>query len=348
MTLAAPSRQPDEERDASRWAALRARVADPFFYAVTTTGVYCRAGCGARLPRRENVRFFDDAASARAAGFRACRRCRPDEDPGDAPIVEACRRLGSDDPPSLDTLVCDLGLGRRRFFARFKAATGMTPAAFVRSARLERARRALAAGETVTEAIQDAGFAAPSRFYETWARQTPVAPRSLRGGAGLALVYGFATSSLGEVLVAATEQGVCAILLGSDRAALLADLAARFAKAERRPAAPDFAETLAAVVAQIEAPSRPCHLPLDIQGTLFQRKVWAALRDIPPGATLSYAGLAAKCGLPRATRAVAAACAANPLAVVVPCHRIVRGDGTLAGYRWGVERKRTLLRRESS
>lgn len=336
--------------NAARWAEIIARrPSGSFVYGVTSTGIFCRSDCPARRPRRENVRFFDTVAEAEAAGFRPCRRCRPQAPVGDALVEDACRRLSRTDPVPLPELIASLDIGRRQFFARFKAATGITPGAFLRQVRAERARQTLAEGGTVTQAIHAAGFAAPSRFYETWARDTSVPPAKLRrGGAGLAIVYGFAASSLGEVLAAATERGLCAILLGTDRAALATDLRARFPNAELRPADPGFAETLATVVAQIEAPGRPCPLPLDIQGTLFQRKVWAALREIPPGETLSYARLAAACGLPRATRAVATACAANPLAVVVPCHRIIRGDGGLGGYRWGLARKETLLRRESS
>lgn len=344
----APS--PSPEANAARWAAVSARRrSGSFVYGVTSTGIFCRPDCPARRPRRENVRFFDNAAEAEAAGFRPCRRCRPQAPVGDALIEDACRRLSQTDPLPLPELIASLGIGRRQFFARFKSATGTTPAAFLRRVRAERARQALAEGGSVTQAIQEAGFAAPSRFYETWARETSVPPAKLaRGGAGLAITYDFAASSLGDVLAAATERGLCALLLGSDRVALLADLRARFPKAELRPADAGFAATLAAVVAQIEAPGRPCPLPLDIQGTLFQQKVWAALRGIPPGETRSYARLAAACGLPSATRAVASACAANPLAVVVPCHRVVRGDGGLGGYRWGLARKETLLRRESS
>ncbi len=342
--------------DALRWAALwsRDRRADgSFVYSVRTTGIYCRPSCGARAARAENVRFFSTPAEAMAAGFRPCKRCRPDaaEQPGRAEqaVAQACRRIeAADEVPSLDELACASGLSRFHFHRLFKALTGVTPMAYAAECRARRVRDELGRAGTVTEAIYAAGYNSSGRFYAEANGRLGMTPRSFRdGGKGTRMHVAFGSCSLGRILVAATERGVAAIAFGDDDDTLLRTLEARFPNAALRPAEPSFSATLAAVVDAVETPARGLDLPLDVRGTAFQSRVWQALREIPPGATESYASLAGRIGKPKAVRAVAAACAANPLAVAIPCHRAVRSDGGLAGYAWGTERKRALLAREA-
>jgi AraC family transcriptional regulator, regulatory protein of adaptative response / methylated-DNA-[protein]-cysteine methyltransferase len=343
--------------DAERWQAVidRDRRAEgAFVYSVRSTGVYCRPACGARLARRENVRFHATPAEAEAAGFRPCKRCRPElaggERAREEAVAKACRMIeAAEETPSLAALARASGLSRFHFHRVFKAATGATPMAYAAQLRARRVEGALGQTGTVTEAIYEAGFSSSGRFYaEANARlgMTPGAWRS--GGAGVTIRYAGGACSLGRILVAATERGVSAISFGEDEETLLAGLTARFPKATLVAGDAGFAATLASVIAAVETPARGLDLPLDIQGTAFQCRVWAALRAIPAGKTASYAEIACRIGAPRAARAVAAACAANRIAVAIPCHRAVRGDGAIAGYRWGIGRKRALLEREAS
>lgn len=342
--------------DEARWERVAAR--DPtadgaFVFAVRTTGIYCRPSCGARRPRLENVTFHTTPADAERAGFRACRRCHPDRDATPHPdarrIAGLCRLIeGRDGSPSLQELARRAGMSRFHFQRRFKALTGMTPKTYAAGCRAERLQGALRSSRSVTEAIYSAGYGSSAAFYQQadrWLGMTPSAVRA--GGAGVAIRFVMERSSLGMVLVAATERGICAVALGDDAEGLTQELAHRFPRASRELGGPDMQALVAAVLRLIENPAADAAaLPLDIRGTAFQVRVWAALTRIPAGRTVSYAQLAAAVGSPNGARAVAAACASNHLAVVIPCHRVVRGDGALSGYRWGVARKRALLERE--
>lgn len=323
-----------------------------FVYAVRSTGVYCRPSCPSRAARPENLSFHAGPAAAEAAGFRPCRRCRPDE-PALAErqaetVTRACRLIeAAETPPSLDALARASGLSPFHFHRTFKAVTGVTPTAYARAHRAARATESLAQGKSVTESLYAAGYGAPSRFYADGAERLGMSPSAYRrGGAGERIASAVASCALGLVLVAATERGICAILLGDDEETLRQDLGMRFPKAEIVGGAADFAETVRAVVRLVETPGAAFALPLDIGGTAFQHRVWAALRRIPPGATASYAEIARAIGAPAAVRAVAMACGANRIAVAIPCHRVVRSDGALSGYRWGTARKAALLARE--
>ena len=345
------------DTEPARWAALktRDRAADgAFFYSVRTTGVYCRASCAARPARPENVAFYATAAEAEAAGFRPCKRCKPDQPPlaerNAAAVAAACRLIESaEDAPSLEALATAAQMSPCHFHRVFKSVTGLTPKAYADARRAERVRQALGEAETVTEAIYDAGFSSGSRFYEKSAQVLGMTPTRFRAGGEQAVIrFAIGQCSLGAILVAATEAGVCAILLGDDPQALVQDLQDRFDRAELVGADPQFETLVAKVVGFVEQPGLGLDLPLDVRGTAFQQRVWQALRDIPAGETASYAAVAEKIGQPSAVRAVARACAANALAVAIPCHRVVRNDGALSGYRWGVERKQALLEREAA
>jgi AraC family transcriptional regulator of adaptative response/methylated-DNA-[protein]-cysteine methyltransferase len=338
-----------------RWNAVRRREARPddgFFYAVSTTGVYCRPTCGSRRPRRENVRFFADTASAERAGFRACKRCKPDAAaPSErlaALVAQACRSIEqAEDMPQLAQLAEAAGLSRFHFHRLFKRVTGLTPKAYAAAVRAQRVRERLPASGTVTSAIYDAGFNSNGRFYAQSDAALGMTPSSYRaGGAGAEIRFALAQCSLGSILVAATERGVCAITLGDDPDALLRDLQDRFPRARLRGGDAGFERTVATVIGFVEAPATGFDLPLDLQGTSFQLRVWQALRAIPVGETVSYGDIARRLGVPNASRAVGAAIAANPVAVAVPCHRVIRSDGHISGYHWGVARKRALLARE--
>ncbi|MEI2416552.1 bifunctional DNA-binding transcriptional regulator/O6-methylguanine-DNA methyltransferase Ada [Orrella sp. JC864] len=338
------------QRDQARWQAVLARHAppgDPFVYAVRTTGVYCRPGAGARLPRRENVVFFDTPGAAEAAGYRPSRRLAA---PPRAPWVEAaCRRIeAAETLPSLAELAADSGLSPYHFHRLFKAQTGLTPRAYAQAQRARRLRERLGQAPRVTDAVYEAGFGAPSRFYEQAAGMLGMPARDWRaGGRNARIRFAVAQCSLGALLVAQSQQGLCAVSLGEDPEALVRDLQDRFPLAEFTGGDAQFEQLVAQVVGLVEAPGLGLDLPLDVRGTAFQERVWRALRDIAPGSTASYAEIAERIGAPRAVRAVAQACAANPLAVLIPCHRVVRRDGDLSGYRWGVARKRELLAREA-
>ena len=302
-------------------------------------------------PAGENVSFHLTCEAARQAGFRPCKRCRPDEPAGErqaALVRRACRAIEvAETPPTLTELAGAAGLSPHHFHRVFKDVTGVTPKAYAVARRAERLQAGLQQAASVTEAIYDAGFNAPSRFYEGAPARLGMTPGAYRaGGKGEAIRFSVGDCSLGAILVAATAKGVCAITFGEDPSALVHGLQDRFPNAELAGGDPAFEATVARVVAAVEAPGTGLDLPLDIRGTAFQQRVWQALRAIPPGRTATYAEIAAALGAPAAVRAVAGACAANTLAVAIPCHRVIRSDGALSGYRWGVERKAALLRRE--
>ncbi|PGH56541.1 bifunctional DNA-binding transcriptional regulator/O6-methylguanine-DNA methyltransferase Ada [Azospirillum palustre] len=345
------------DAEAERWEALRRR--DPaadgqFVYAVRSTGVYCRPSCAARPARPENVAFYATNAEAERAGFRPCKRCRPEgPSQGDRraeAVAAACRLIEeAEEAPQLDQLAAAAGMSPHHFHRIFKQVAGVTPRAYVQAQRAARVADALQQAGSVTEAIYEAGYGSSGRFYETAGARLGMTPTSYRrGGAGETIRFAVGACSLGSILVAATERGVCAILLGDDPELLLRDLQDRFPRAELIGGDPAFEATVAQVVGFVETPGTGLALPLDIGGTAFQQRVWQALRAIPAGSTASYAEVATAIGEPAAVRAVARACGANPLAVAIPCHRVVRSDGALSGYRWGVERKRDLLDRERS
>lgn len=347
---------PVTDPDAARWAAVRARdkSADGvFFFSVKSTGVYCRPSCPSRRAKRENVAFHATAAEAKAAGFRPCKRCRPDEMSLAARRAElvaaACRALeDSSDVPKLDELAKASGLSRFHFHRIFKEIVGVTPKDYALAHRRKAVRKELQRSLSVTDAIYDAGFNSSARFYANAAETLGMSPKTFRGGGKNAvLTFAFGHSSLGDILVAASAKGIAAILIGDDRDQLTADLKGIFPRAEFVTADRNFEKTVADVVELVERPKQTVDLPLDIRGTAFQQRVWKALRAIPLGVTATYADIANQVGDPKAVRAVARACATNPLALVVPCHRVVRTDGSLAGYRWGVERKRMLIERET-
>ncbi|MTH46460.1 bifunctional DNA-binding transcriptional regulator/O6-methylguanine-DNA methyltransferase Ada [Intestinirhabdus alba] len=337
------------------WQLVQAR--DPradgrFVYAVRTTGIFCRPSCRAKRALRRNVAFFIDAAAALTAGFRPCKRCRPDGEDARLPqrekIVRACRLLEQDTPVTLAELAHRVALSPYHLHRLFKAATGMTPKAWQQAFRARRLRESLLAGGSVTRAIHHAGFPDAGSYYRRADRALGMtATQFRRGGERLVIEYGLAECALGRCLVAESERGICAILLGDDDAALIAELRALFPAAGVRQGGGGFMQRLYEVIASVNARDRPLTLPLDIQGTAFQQQVWQALRAVPCGETVCYRQLASAAGRPKAARAAASACRANRLAIVIPCHRAVRGDGSPAGYRWGAERKARLLKREA-
>ncbi|HTS54103.1 MAG TPA: bifunctional DNA-binding transcriptional regulator/O6-methylguanine-DNA methyltransferase Ada [Burkholderiales bacterium] len=340
-----------------RWAAIAAR--DPaadgtFFYSVETTGVYCRPSCSARLARPENVRFHATCADAEQAGFRPCKRCKPNQRPlaeqRAAQIAEICRLIeGAETAPSLEELASRAGLSTYHFHRVFKAVTGLTPRAYAVALRARRVRDELGRSSTVTAAIFDAGYNSNARFYEKSNELLGMTPSTYRaGGANTQILFAVGECSLGSILVAASDRGVCAILLGDDPTALARELQDKFPRADLRGGDREFEQIVAKVVGFVETPGLGLDLPLDVRGTAFQQRVWQALQKIPAGSTVSYTDIAKQIGLPSSVRAVAQACAANVLAVAIPCHRVVRNDGALSGYRWGVERKRALLERETN
>lgn len=341
----------------TRYEAIRRRdrtFDGSFVYGVQTTGVYCRPSCAARLALYRNVSFHPSCEAAEQAGFRACLRCRPNADSQYdrhiALVRGACRLIdASEERPPLAEIAADAGLSPSHFHRVFKDITGVTPRAYADARRAVLLQATLGASETVTDAIYDAGFNAPSRFYESASGRLGMTPGAWRkGGADAAIRFAVGECSLGAILVATTPKGVCAIAFGDDPEILVHDLQDRFPKADLVGDDAEFETLVARVVGFVEAPTLGLDLPLDIRGTAFQQRVWQALRAIPTGSTASYAGIAAMIGAPSSARAVARACADNTLAVAIPCHRVVRSDGALSGYRWGIERKRRLLERERS
>jgi AraC family transcriptional regulator, regulatory protein of adaptative response / methylated-DNA-[protein]-cysteine methyltransferase len=340
--------------DDPRWQSVlkRDRNADgEFVYAVKTTGIYCRASCPSRTAKRLNVLFFETTFAAREAGFRPCKRCNPDgvshEHARNDMIAAACAAIKRNPRITLATLATDAGLSVYHFHRVFKQVTGVTPKEYQRALQMERVTAALQEADTVTAAIYDAGFNSSSRFYADAGATLGMSPTAFRrGAAGEEIRYAVEPCALGVILMAATRRGVCAIEFGDSAHALVARLRERFPKAVLQPADAAFNTWIGNLLAYIEHPRGVLDLPLDVQGTVFQRRVWKALRDIPAGETASYAEIAVKIGSPTASRAVAQACASNQLAVAIPCHRVVRADGALSGYRWGPERKAELLKRE--
>jgi AraC family transcriptional regulator of adaptative response/methylated-DNA-[protein]-cysteine methyltransferase len=339
-----------------RWAAVVAR--DPkadgqFVYAVKTTGIYCNPSSHARLPKPQNVEFFDSAEQARAAGYRASKRATKDQSElaaqHAATVAAACRRIETAETlPALGELAEAAGLSSFHFPRVFKAVTGVTPKGYADAHRSRKVRERLADGGSVTDALYDAGFNSNSRFYEAADQLLGMKPGDYRAaGQNNDIRFAVGQCSLGAILVAQSERGVCAILLGDDPHQLVCDLQDKFRRANLIGADHEFEQLIARVVGFIEAPAIGLDLPMDVRGTAFQERVWQALREIPVGSTASYADVARLIGQPKAVRAVAQACGANSLAVAIPCHRVVRSDGNLSGYRWGVERKRQLLERES-
>ncbi len=338
-----------------RWAAILARdsKADTLFvYGVKTTGVYCRPSSVSRLPRPENIEFFDTPAQAEAAGYRPSKRAAGDQTQRAAQdaqrVADACRHIEQAEiPPNLNTLATLAGLSPFHFHRIFKAVTGLTPKGYASAHRSQKVRNGLKAKQTVTNALYDAGFNSNSRFYESADQLLGMKPSDYKaGGTNSAILFAVGECSLGSILVAQSSRGVCAILLGDEPDQLVRDLQDQFPNADLVGADHNFEQLIAHVVGFIEAPALGLDLPLDLRGTAFQQRVWQALRDIPVGDTASYGQIAERIGAPKSFRAVAQACGANCLAVAIPCHRVVRNNGDLSGYRWGVERKQQLLDRE--
>lgn len=339
-----------------RWLAVvaRDREADgSFYYSVETTGVYCRPSCAARLARPENVRFHATCEDAEKAGFRPCKRCKPNQsglaEQYAAKVTEACRIIEeSETAPGLEELAKRVGVSAYHFHRVFKQVTGLTPREYAAARREQRVRDELARGGSVTGAIFDAGYNSSGRFYEKSDEVLGMTPTSFRaGGANTEIRFAIGQCSLGAILVARSERGVCAILLGDDADELARELQDQFPLANLIGGDGEFEQLVARVVGFVEAPGIGLDLPMDVRGTAFQQRVWQALREIPAGETASYTDIANRIGSPKSARAVAQACAANTLAVAIPCHRVVRNDGGLSGYRWGVERKRALLEKEA-
>src|ERR1700730_11811411 len=340
-----------------RWARVlaRDRTADgEFWYSVATTGVYCRPSCPSRTAHPENVQLHDSLESAKATGFRPCRRCNPDglsiEAENAALVVKACRLIEEgEEEPSLEELADAVCLSPSYFHRVFKAATGLTPKDYATAYRANKVRESLVSGNSVTEAIYDAGFNSSGRFYEKSTGMLGMTPSQYRaGGANEEIRFAVGQTFLGAILVASSTKGVAAILLGDDAEALLRNLQDRFPRACLIGADKEYEAMVARVVGFVEAPELGLDLPLDVRGTAFQQRVWQALQEIPVGTTVTYAELAQRIGSSKSVRAVASACAANKLAVSSRGHPAMRTDGSVSGYAWGVERKRALLSREGS
>jgi AraC family transcriptional regulator of adaptative response/methylated-DNA-[protein]-cysteine methyltransferase len=338
---------PEQEDRCWESVLCRDRAADGrFVTGVLSTGIYCRPSCAARHPKRENVRFFASGAEARAFGLRACLRCKPDEVAADETGIARAIALieQAEEAPALEQLAQAAGYSPYHFHRLFKRATGVTPAAYVRAHRAERAQQALKESATVTEALYDAGYAAPARFYADAADRLGMTPTKWRdGGRGETIWWGVAATDLGPLLVAATERGICRVAFEADDGVLRA----HFPNAAIEQGGAALEALLKETVAFVTEPGRAMTLPLDVRGTAFQQAVWRELSRIPPGETLSYAALAARAGNPNAVRAAGSACGANPVALLIPCHRAQRADGGLGGYAWGLDIKRMLLEREA-
>ncbi len=339
-----------------RWNALQNRrhdSASPFLYGVLTTGIYCRPNCASRMPNRENVRFFETSNEAERAGLRPCKRCTPQE--ANAPdtqrqtVLQVCRLIQeAQESPSVQELANSVGWSASYLQHTFRAIMGISPKKYAQSHRLDRVRQELTQPQSVTDALAQAGFAKSSQFYEAGTTVLGMTPSTYKkGGKGMTMRYAVTPCFLGNVLVAATPKGICRIDIDDDTNLLVERLQRTFPNAEISQSAAEFQNVIAQVVAFLAAPKKGVDFPLDIQGTAFQQRVWAALQAIPAGSTATYTDIAAQIGTPKAVRAVAQACAANTLAVAIPCHRVIRTDGDLSGYRWGIERKRTLLEREA-
>ena len=346
---------PMENTDAL-WTAVLERAKNPapqFLYAVKTTGIYCRPDCPSRRPKRQNVAFYASGVQAEADGFRACLRCRPSarspQEETAALIAQACRTIeAAEEEPRLEDLANQCGLSVFHFQRTFKSVMGVTPKAYAQAHRMARFREIVGSNDgSITTAIYDAGYNSSSRFYETATRALGMTPKRVQnGGKGVQILFAIGESSLGSVLVASSTKGVCAMLLGDTPEAVLVDLQDRFPNADLVGNDADYEALIGQVIRFVDDPRYGLNLPLDIQGTAFQQRVWEALRNIPVGKTASYGEIANTIGAPKSFRAVAQACGANSIAVAIPCHRVVRSDGGLSGYRWGVERKREILENE--
>lgn len=342
--------------DDDRWQSVLDRDANAdgqFVFAVQTTGIFCRPSCRAKHALRKNVSFFADAQQAQAAGFRPCKRCQPDKESAQQQrldkIARACQLLEQESPLTLDQLAQQVAMSPFHLHRLFKATTGMTPKAWQQSWRARRLRESLAKGASVTQAVLNAGYPDSSSYYRKADETLGMTAKQFRkGGDNVSVRYALADCALGRCLVAESERGICAILLGDDDVTLIDELHELFPAAQDVPADADFQQHVHDVIAVINTRNAPLSLPLDIRGTAFQQQVWQALRAIPCGETVSYQQLASAIGKPKAVRAVASACGANKLAIVIPCHRVIRGDGALSGYRWGVARKAQLLQREAT
>jgi AraC family transcriptional regulator of adaptative response/methylated-DNA-[protein]-cysteine methyltransferase len=357
MKNSLPTPKRDYTSDEQKWQALLgndARADGVFYYSVKTTGIYCRPSCASRPPMRENAMFHETCEAAEAAGFRACKRCQPRGLTLSAQyagmVHKACRIIEAGEvAPKLDDLARQVGMSSFHFHRTFKKVTGLSPKAYAKARRAEDVRKKLARRGSVTEAIYDAGYQSSSRFYSDSSRMLGMKPQAFRaGGTGMVIHFALGECSLGSILVAASELGVCAISLGNSPSELVNDFQTRFPPARLIGADPVFENWVAKIVGFVEQPQLGIDLPLDIRGTAFQQRVWRALGEIRLGNTASYTEIAQRIGMPNAIRAVARACGANELAVAIPCHRVVRADGALSGYRWGVQRKRTLLEREKT
>ncbi|MFV0415166.1 MAG: bifunctional DNA-binding transcriptional regulator/O6-methylguanine-DNA methyltransferase Ada [Chthoniobacterales bacterium] len=343
--------------DARRWEALccnDSRADGYYYYAVKTTGVYCRPSCPSRRPTRKNVEFLDSREAAEKAGYRPCKRCQPEgETPGSEysrKVAAACRLIeSSEETPSLDELARAAAMSKFHFHRIFRQVVGLTPKAYSKAYRAGRMRQGLSRGDSVTKAVYDAGYSSSRQFYEEATRILGMLPKNYReGGKNETICYATGRCSLGIVLVASTAKGICALSLGDDEKALFAELEERFFNAKIISGDKQYGRLVTQVVSLLETSGTNWNLPLDIRGTAFQMRVWRALQGILPGSRISYSELAERMGCPKSVRAVASACAANKLAVAIPCHRVLRSDGSLAGYRWGVKRKRELLEREKA
>lgn len=340
-----------------RWASVLAR--DPhadgsFYYCVRTTGIFCRPSCAARHPRPENVVFHATLQQAEEAGFRPCKRCKPDQfdqkEELSRKIAEACRRIErASKEPTLQQLAASAGMSVSHFHRLFQAILGLTPKQYAVALRNKAVQKHLSAGTTVTRAIYDSGFNSAGRFYATSNQTLGMRPSVFRqGGSGVQMYFAVGECSLGALLVAQSTRGICAIYLGDDPHHLIRDLERKFPRATLKAGDAAFDKLMARVVGLVDTPETASDLPLDIRGTAFQQRVWQALRALPCGSTATYQQIANAIGMPKSVRAVAQACAANSLAVAIPCHRVIRSDGSLSGYRWGIERKKLLLRTEIS
>lgn len=348
MDQTAPGKEDD-----MRWRAVaERRPGGNFVYAVTTTGIFCRSGCASRLPNRENVRFFASGDDAITAGYRACKRCRPDQarhsDVRLAVVAEACRIIeAADTPPALNDLASKTGYSPHHLHRLFDAVVGVTPKQYGDALRAARLRKGLRSGNGVADAVYGAGYGSASRVYENSSALLGMTPASYAaGGRGAVVRYALSDSPLGRILAAATPVGLCMVSLGSDDKALVSELQADLPQADVIRDDEALGATMADVIAYLDGKQSAPTLALDIRATAFQWQVWRALSEIPAGETRTYGQLAARLGKPKAARAVGRACATNPVSLVVPCHRAVGADGSLTGYRWGTDRKRTLLARE--
>lgn len=340
--------------DATRWQMLCQREAGDFVYAVRSTGIYCRPGCASRRPNRENILFFDTAQQAEQAQFRACKRCQPNQASDLLTVPDWLTKVykqveSAEIPLSLNELAAVAGFSPTYFQKQFKAVVGISPKAFLAERQRQKLQASLSKQCSVTDAMQDAGFNQSGNLYPKADQLLGMTPKQYqKGGAGRTIHYATGESALGWVLIATTERGICGIDLASNSEILIARLHQRFYKAELIEEPVDLSEWLTAVITKLQHPNRSFDLPLDLLGTAFQRKVWQALQEIPPGRTTTYSELAAQLGQSSATRAVAKACATNEIAVVIPCHRVVGKDGQLRGYRWGLELKQSLLEQEKN